>query len=67
MEYTFEKMAHEDMYQVRLGGEFVTYSSYANPQKIDNILFNRGYKDRADFYNQRIMEHLEKMEGLNGE
>lgn len=56
MEYTFERLANDEMYQVRLNGEFVTYTSKADPKKIDNILFNRGYKSREDFFNERMIE-----------
>jgi hypothetical protein len=51
MEYTFEKLANEEMYQVRLNGEFVTYSSKKDSKKIDEILLSRGYKSRQEFFN----------------
>lgn len=58
MEYTFEKLENEDMYQVRLSGEFVTYSSYKEPKKIDAILISRGYESREQFFEESIIETL---------
>jgi hypothetical protein len=55
-EYTFERLANDEMYQVRLNGEFVTYTSKPDSKVIDEILFNRGYKSREDFFNERIKE-----------
>lgn len=56
MEYTFEKIVNEEMYQVRLNGEFITYSSKADPKKIDDILFSRGYESREEFFSERMKE-----------
>lgn len=56
MEYIFEKLHGEDVYQVRLNGEFVTYCSKADPAKIDGILFARGYTSREDFFRQQMQD-----------
>lgn len=58
MEYTFEKLVNEEMYQVRLNGEFVTYTSRPEPKKIDEILLSRGYKSRVDFFNECVKNIL---------
>ena len=58
MEYTFEKLVDDEMYQVRLNGEFVTYTSKPDSKKIDEILLSKGYKSREHFFNERMKNIL---------
>lgn len=61
MDYVFEKMADEERYQVRLGGEFVIYTHTPSPEKLDEILLESGYMSREDYYNESLALNLSKV------
>ena len=47
--YSFEKVAAEDCYQVRLNGEFVTHVVQKNSKLVDEYLKENGYNSREEF------------------
>lgn len=49
LSYTFEPMSN-GMYQVRLNGCFVCYSTHTDENKIDDFLRIEGYKNREEFF-----------------
>lgn len=51
MEYTFEKVSGEKLYQVRLNGEFVTYVNENKPEIVDRRLKENGWDSREDYFN----------------
>lgn len=50
MNYTFEKVADEESYQVRLNGEFVTYVKHNDPKLVDEILKENGWNTKEAYY-----------------
>lgn len=46
--YSFEKMSN-GMFQVRLCGEFVCYSTHTNETGIDDYLKAEGYSNRKEY------------------
>ena len=56
MKYTFEKTSQGD-FQVRLNGEFITYSDEMNPAIVDERLKENGFNSREEYFNYLIGEH----------
>lgn len=54
MEYVFEPLKEEGHYQVRLQGEFVTYTDHKDPAKVDSLLEKHGWTSRQQFYDEAI-------------
>lgn len=54
MEYEFEKIIGKKEYQVRLNGEFITYSETKDPKVIDAILKENGWKSREEYFDYVI-------------
>lgn len=48
MEYIFEKM-NDGQFQVRLGGEFVTYTDHQDSDKVDALLAANGWGSREQY------------------
>lgn len=55
MEYVFEPLSEEGHFQVRLGGEFVTYTDHQDPAKVDARIQEAGYTSREHFYNESVI------------
>lgn len=56
--YTFEPMSN-GMFQVRLQGEFVCYSTHTDENNIDRFLRDEGYESRKDYFDA-CMEDIEE-------
>lgn len=56
MEYTyeFEKLSGEQMYQVRLNGEFIAYVEENEPKIVDELLKEHGWNTREEYFNYLI-------------
>lgn len=51
MEYKFEKVCGENLYQVRLNGEFITYVEEKNSKIVDERLKENGWNTREEYFN----------------
>lgn len=61
MRYTFEKMRGKSSYQVRLKGEFITYSPTKDPEYVDAILKENGWNSREQYYEYIVSERIESI------
>ncbi|MBO0602750.1 hypothetical protein I2483_13865 [Sporosarcina sp. E16_3] len=59
MEYTFEKVRGERLYQVRINGEFITYSSHKDSALLDALLKDNGWDSREQYYENLIGERTQ--------
>lgn len=60
IDYTFESVPTDKLYQVRLNGEFVTYSNTNSPKAIDNILAEFGWENRRVYYEHLMKERVDE-------
>lgn len=58
MQYTFEKIRNENAYQVRLGGEFITYAEEKDPVAVDDKLRMHGWGSREEYFDHVIEERI---------
>lgn len=56
LEYEFEPMQHGH-FQVRLQGEFVTYTDHQDSEKVDTMLAANGWDSRKQYLNALLEEH----------
>lgn len=58
LEYTFEKVIDEELYQVRLNGEFITYVETKDPKLVDAILLENGFASRKEYLDQCVIHYF---------
>jgi hypothetical protein len=58
MNYTFEKVRGEDMWQVRLKGEYVMHTDIKDSKLIDEELAKGGYTSREHFFQESVKRNL---------
>lgn len=56
LEYEFEPM-DDGRFQVRLQGEFITYTDHQDPEKVDALLAANDWESREQYLNALYEEH----------